>query len=50
MELYVCLENILGIPWMLKFSHPILTSTFPLLGHTHQEYCQMDQRVTRVTL
>lgn len=50
MELCMCLENVLGVPWALKFSHPILSSTFALLGYTHQEYCQMDQSVTRVML
>lgn len=50
MELCMCLENVLGVPWALKFFRPILSSTIPLLGYTHQEYCQMDQSVTRVML
>lgn len=47
--LCLCLENTPSIPWALK-SPPILTRTFPLLGCARQEYCQMDQSVTRVTL
>ena len=50
MELCMCFEKIPGVPWDLKPPIPILSSTFPLLGCNYQEYCQMDQSVTRVTL
>lgn len=53
MEPFMCFENVPGIPWALKFPHPHPNqrhSPRPCWAVATQEYRQMDQSVTRVTL